>query len=101
MTMLPHRVPPPKDGKTARAHLLANVQAAATGDMDPGHWQLHHITLPADRPGDFTPIRPPEYAEQEVSPAGELLGYLAEFMLAAGAAQRLAEHQPQADPEPG
>jgi hypothetical protein len=82
MTMQPHRVPPPKDAKTTRAHLLANVEAAATGDMDPG-------------------VRPPEYAGQQVSPVGELLGYLAEFMLTAGGAQRLAEHQPQADPEPG
>jgi hypothetical protein len=29
----------------------------------PGHWELHHIGLPDDRPGDFTPCRPADYAE--------------------------------------
>jgi hypothetical protein len=38
--------------------------------------------------------------QRKVSPVGELPGYPAGFMRTGGL-QRLAEHQPQADPEPG
>src|SRR5258708_7908569 len=31
-----------------------------------GHWEPHHLTLAADRPGDVASVRPPEYAEQEL-----------------------------------
>jgi hypothetical protein len=76
--MQPHRIPLPRDDKTARAHLRANVQAAEAA-CDPGHWQLHHITL-ADGPGDFTPYRAPGYAEQGLWPFGEWLEALAEIV---------------------
>ena len=74
--MQPHRVPPPRDDKTTRAYLRANVQAATAGDGDQGHWYLHHIALP-DGPGDFTPYRAPDYAEHDVWPPGEWLEALA------------------------
>ena len=99
--MPPYETPADAARARLRGQVTAAADLAALDGQHPGHWQLHHIALPADRPGDFTPIRPPEYAEQEASSVGELLGYLAEFMLTAGEAQRLAEHQPQADPEPG
>lgn len=76
--MLPHRVPPPRDDTTARAHLHANVQAAEAA-RDPGHWQLHHIAL-ADGPGDFTPYRAPDYAEHALGPLGEWIEALAEIV---------------------
>jgi hypothetical protein len=76
--MLPAGVPRPKDDKTARAHLRANVQAAADGDLHPGHWELHSwFRLPA-APGDFTPVPEPDYAEIHQSPLAQLLGYLGE-----------------------
>jgi hypothetical protein len=28
--------------------------------LHPGHWHLHHIALPDDRPGNFTPVGRPE-----------------------------------------
>jgi len=76
--MQPHRVPPPCDDTTARAHLRANVQAARAGDGDPGHWQLHHIAL-ADGPGDFTPYRAPDYAEHGLRPLGAWTEALSEI----------------------
>ncbi len=99
--MQPHRAPRPRDDKTARAHLRANVQAAAAAadDQHPGHWELHHITLPGDRPGDFTPVGAPQYAEDATSLHGDLLRYLAEVMFGLGAAQCTAEHQAGAEPE--
>ena len=68
-----HRVPPPRDDKTARA----NVQAAEAA-CHPGHWQLHHIAL-ADAPGNFTPYRAPDYAEHGLGPFGEWIEALAEI----------------------
>jgi hypothetical protein len=37
--MQQHRVPPPCDDNTTRAHLRANI----AGDGDPGHWYLHRV----------------------------------------------------------
>ena len=65
--MLPAAVPPPKDDATARAHLRANVQAAAAGDGHPGHWELHHFAVHGS-PGDFTPFAPEEFIETEFGP---------------------------------
>jgi hypothetical protein len=48
--MLPASTPRPDDAPAARAHLIANLQAARRG-----HWQEHQIALPGDTPGDFTP----------------------------------------------
>lgn len=31
-----------------------------------GHWELRHLTLAADRPGDVASVRSPGYAEQEL-----------------------------------
>jgi hypothetical protein len=65
----------------ARARLHAQVTAAAAAasaaSKHEGHWHLHYIARPAD-PGDFTPYQAPEYAEEELSPFGELLHRLAE-----------------------
>ncbi len=68
--------------------------------LHPGEWQLHHIALPADRPGDFTPVRKPGYAEEKYSPHGELARYLAVLLFIAGASQRIAEHQGAREAEP-
>jgi hypothetical protein len=74
--MLPARVPRPKDDATARAHLRANVQAAAGGDAHPGHWESHSwLRLPA-APGDFTPVTAPDYAEIHEGPIAQLFQYL-------------------------
>jgi hypothetical protein len=92
--MLPHRVPRPGDDKTARAHLRANVQAAAVASPDPGHWHSHHIALPGGMSGDFTPHRAPDYAEEEHAVHQPLLEWLAELVgidHAAGTARRGAE----------
>lgn len=78
--MLPDRVPPPRDDKTARAHLRANIQAAATGDKHPGHWHMHFAALPDGLSGDFTPCRPAEYAEEELAPGGAFFEWLAELL---------------------
>lgn len=43
----------------------------------PGHWELHHLALSTGRRGDFTPERPAEYAESEVSPMEELWRHIA------------------------
>jgi hypothetical protein len=48
-------------------------------DKHPGHWHLHHIVLPSRSPGDFTPYRAPEYAEQEFGMHEPLLEFLAEL----------------------
>lgn len=73
------------------------------GGLHPGEWQLHHIALPADRPGDFTPVRKPGYAEEMYSPHRELARYLAVLLFIAGPAQRAADHQAelQAQPDAG
>jgi hypothetical protein len=45
----------------------------------PGHWQLHHTALPSGGPGDFTPYRAPEHAEQEFGVHEQLLEFVAEL----------------------
>ena len=75
--MLPHRVPRPRDGETARTHLRANVEAAAAASPDPGHWHSHQIALPGRMSGDFTPYRAPDYAEEELAVHEPLLEWLA------------------------
>jgi len=49
-------------------------------DKHPGHWQLHHIALPAGAPSDFTPYRAPGYAEHLTWPLPEWLEQLAELL---------------------
>jgi hypothetical protein len=97
--MLPDRVPPPRDDQTARAHLRANVQAALWHE-DPGHWHVHHIALPGDMPGDFTPVRTPEYAEEEHAVHEPLLEYLA-GLFGIDHAQGIQRRGLDADREPG
>ena len=67
----------------ARARLLAQVLGAAAAaeaaGKHEGDWRLHHVALPAG-PGDFTPYPVPEYAEEELSPLGQLLERLAEVL---------------------
>jgi hypothetical protein len=67
----------------ARTWLYAQVTAAAAAataaGKHEGHWHLHYLALPAG-PGDFTPYQAPEYAEEELSPFGELLQHLAEAL---------------------
>jgi hypothetical protein len=67
----------------ARARLLAQVLGAAAAaeaaGKHEGDWRLHHIALP-EGPGDFTPYPVPEYAEEELSPLGQLLERLAEAL---------------------
>jgi hypothetical protein len=65
----------------ARARLQAQVSGAAAAapgrGVHEGHWSLHHIALPTDMPGDFTPVPAPEYAEAQfgiLALLGELLG---------------------------
>jgi hypothetical protein len=76
---MPHQTPEQK----ARARLQAQVTAAAAAargaGKHPAHWQLHHIALTSG-PGDFTPYPAPQYAEDELSPFGELLERLAEIL---------------------
>jgi len=81
--MQPAWVPRPAGGTTARAHLYANISAAADGGWHPGDWRSHSFAV-ADGPGDFTPFTgQPEYAEYtefRFSPFGELLEHLAEVL---------------------
>ena len=67
----------------AWARLLAQVlgasAAAEAAGKHEGDWRLHHIALPAG-PGDLTPYPVPEYAEEELSPLGQLLERLAEVL---------------------
>ena len=81
----------------ARARLRAQVAGAAAVapamGVHEGHWSLHHIALPADMPGDFTPVPAPEYAEAQygvLALLGELLG------LDADHARVAAEHELEA-----
>ena len=62
-----------------RGQVTAAAQAAALDWRHPGHWELHHIALPGDGPGDFTPYRAPEYAEHGLSPLA-FLEHLAEIL---------------------
>ena len=62
-----------------RGQVTAAHDAAAAGWRHPGHWELHHIALPGDGPGDFTPYRAPDYAEHGLSPLA-FLERLAEIL---------------------
>jgi hypothetical protein len=75
--MLPARVPPPRTDVEHRAHLRANVQAAAAGDGHPGHWSQHFYALPSG-PGDLTPFAAPDYIEYEFSLLPDWLAHLGE-----------------------
>jgi hypothetical protein len=59
----------------ARAHLRRQLagaaQAAPDAGQHPGRWGLHHIMLPEPRPGDFTPVRPADYAEHDAQAGAE------------------------------
>ena len=47
-----------------------------TGDVHPGDWRLHH-TWRSGAPGDFRPVKVPDYHEEEISRlrcSPELLG---------------------------
>jgi hypothetical protein len=98
--MLPARVPRTHDDTTARAHLRANVQAAAGGDRHPGHWHLHHIALATGMSGDFTPYRAPDYAEEERAAYEQFLEYLA-GLLGIERAQGIERRGPEIDREAG
>ena len=98
--MLPHRVPRPCDDTAARAHLRANVQAAATGGTDPGHWESHFIALPRGMTADFTPCRAPDYAEEERAAYEQFLEYLA-GLLGIERAQGIERRGPEIDREAG
>jgi hypothetical protein len=89
--MLPARVPRPHDDTTTRAHLRANVQAAATGERHPGDWRLHYFAT-HDCPKDFTPVKAPDYIEADFTPWGQLLEHLAEFFGGVDLAQITAQH---------
>jgi hypothetical protein len=94
----------PEDRARARLReqLAAAAAAAPEAGQHPGHWGLHHIVLPEGRPGDFTPVRPPGYAEHEATPHGDLLRYLA-GLFGVDYADLTAEHgrEVQADAEAG
>jgi hypothetical protein len=77
--MQPASVPHPKDDAKARPHLIANLEAAEAGALHPGDWRVHTLFL-VDAPGDFTPVRPPDYAEIHEGPLGQPLGYLGEYL---------------------
>jgi hypothetical protein len=79
--MQPAAVPRPRDDVQARAHLRANVQAAAGGERHPGEWQQHAWYVP-DSPGDFTPMKAPDYAELHdgLPVLGELFDRIAEVL---------------------
>jgi hypothetical protein len=88
-----HRTPEEK----ARARLQVQVSGAAAAapamGLHEGHWTLHHIALPTNMPGDFSPVPAPEYAEERYgifALLGELLG------LDADRARLAAECEPEA-----
>jgi hypothetical protein len=64
--MQPASTPRPRTDAEHRAHLRANVQAAATGDGHPGDWRLHHFAVHPG-PGDLMPYQAPDYIEHEFS----------------------------------
>jgi hypothetical protein len=66
-----------------RLHPHARLQKTPDGlpagyetSKHPGHWELHHVALPGNRPGDFTPVRLPDYAEETSSPIRELVEHV-------------------------
>ena len=81
---------PQRDTAARSKFIDASRHAGQTG-QHPGPWHLHHLALPAEGPGDFTPFRASEYAEDAATPHGELLRYLAESLLGLGATQRVLE----------
>jgi hypothetical protein len=85
-----------------REQLAGAAQASADTGQHPGHWGLHPVMLPGSMPGDFTPVRPANYAEHEATPQGDLMRYLTE-LFGINYADLIAEHgrQVQADAEAG
>jgi hypothetical protein len=83
----------PQRDTPGRSKLIDASRHAEQTGQHPGHWHLHHLALPAERPGDFTPFRTPEYAEDAATPHGELWRFLAKSLLGLGATQRVLEHQ--------
>lgn len=73
--MQPARIPRPHNDTTARAHLRANVEAAASGAGHPGDWRLHFYAV-QDGPTDFTPFRAPDYIEADLTLWGQLIEHL-------------------------
>lgn len=76
---MPRETPEEKARARLHAQVTAAVAASPRADKHPAHWQLHHIALTGG-PGDFTPYPAPEYAEEELSPFGELLERLTEIL---------------------
>jgi hypothetical protein len=70
----------PEEARTrVRAQVTGAALAAPSAGLDPAHWQLHHIALPAG-PGNFTPYQAPGCIEEELSPFGEWLEALADVL---------------------
>jgi hypothetical protein len=88
----------------ARARLRGRVTAAAgqaaLDSRQAGHWHLHLIALPGSTPGDFTPHRAPEYAEDEAAVHEQLLEWLA-TLFDINNAGGIARRGPEADREAG
>jgi hypothetical protein len=97
--MLPAMTPKPRTDIEHRAHLRANVQAAAAGDGHPGEWSLHHFAV-HDSPGDFTPFAPQEHIDTEFGFLPDWLTHLAEI-LGPDHAQIIAKRGRTAEPQPG
>jgi len=74
-----HQTPEDEARARLQTHATAAAVAAPMAGKHEGHWHLHHIALPSG-PGDFTPYQALDYAEDELSPFGELLERLAEAL---------------------
>jgi hypothetical protein len=72
-----YQTPEERDRARLREQLAGAARHSPVAGYHPGDWRLHQIMLPESRPGDFTPIRPEHYAEDEATPHGDLLRYLA------------------------
>lgn len=68
-----------------------------TGEVHPGDWRLHHISLP-EGPGDFTPVRRDAHQEEEHSAFDVVLDLLGG--LVPGLPEKEREHA-EADREAG
>ncbi len=88
----------------ARAQLSRQLagahRAAPDAGRHPGHWELHHMMLPEERPGDFTPIPQADHAEHEEGPHRDLFRLLAE-MFGLEHEDLLAQYGLQKQPEAG
>jgi hypothetical protein len=92
--MQPARTPRRSTDAEHRAHLRANLAAAAAGPGHPGNWRLHHFFVD-NSPGDFTPFWPPDYVEHRFSFVVDLLSPLAEIF-GPGHAQIIAQRGAEA-----